>query len=112
MPTILRGKMTQLEPITNILPIPITRVIHLRDSLFLIGYAEGGKIELRDLSKIKKDGEEPDAAIHTFTASGTDVEDTGIFDYMRDFDCKNNDESQIVMLFDSYRVGFLNLNEN
>ncbi len=31
---------------------------------------------------------------------------------MRDFDCKDSDESKIVMLFDSGAIGFLNIQDN
>ena len=31
---------------------------------------------------------------------------------MRDFDCKDGDESKIVIIFDSSSVGFLNLKNN
>ena len=83
--------MEPLQPITNVKPESIVRVIHLRENLFLVGYAFGGVIELRDFSKISKTGAEPDEPLASFKPQ--DEEDSGRFDYMRDFDCKNGDES-------------------
>ena len=82
--------MTQLESVTNLLPLPVTRVIFLRDDLFLVGYCTG-TIELRDFSEAKSAENEVDQPIASFNASELDSE--GRFDYMRDFDCKNGDES-------------------
>ena len=84
-------------------------MIHLRDDLFLVGYVTG-LIELRDFSKAKPEGNEPDEPIAAFNAAELDEE--GRFDYLRDFDCKTGDESRIVMIFDSCAVGFLNLRNN
>ena len=66
-PTILSAQMTQLKPVTNLLPLPVTRVIHLRDDLFLVGYVTG-VVELRDFSKAKPTGTEPDEPIAAFNA--------------------------------------------
>ena len=107
-PTILSQQMTHVETVTNLLSLPVTRVIHLRDDLFLVGYVTG-VIELRDFSRANPVGNEPDEPIAAFNAAELDAE--GRFDYMRDFDCKAGDESKIVMIFDSGAVGFLNLRE-
>ena len=101
--------MTKLETITNLLPLPVARVIHLRDDLFLVGYATG-IIELRDFSKADQVGNEPDEPLAAFNAAELDSE--GKFDYMKDFDCKTGDESKIVMIFERGVVGFLNLKDN
>ena len=101
--------MTQLETVTNVLPLPVTRVIHLREDLFLVGYCTG-IIEMRDFSQATKTENEPDQPLASFSASELDCE--GRFDYMRDFDCKNGDESKIIILFDSGTIGFLNLRTN
>ena len=98
--------MTLQETITNLQPLPVARVIHLRDSLFLVGYG-AAIIELRDLSKAKGDGSEPDPPLAIFDTATVDPEKK--FEYLRDFDCKDGDESNIVMLFDSGAVGFLDL---
>ena len=79
----------------------------MRENLFLVGYAFGGVIELRDFSKATKTGSEPDEPLASFRPK--EEEDGNRFEYMRDFDCKNGDESQIVMIFDSHHLGFLNL---
>ena len=99
--------MEPLEPITNVQPQPIVRVIHLRENLFLVGYAYGGLIELRDFSKASKTGSEPDEPLASWRPQAD--EDENPFQYMRDFDCKNGDETQIVIIYDSHRIGFLNL---
>ena len=52
-PTILTARMTELPPITNLKPLRIVRILHLRENLFLIGYAQCGCIQLRDLSDSK-----------------------------------------------------------
>ena len=100
--------MTQLETITNVLPFPIARVVHLRDDLFLVGYGVD-IIELRDFSKPIKQSSEPDAPVASWNAHEQNEEDIG---NIRDFDCKDCDESQIVIVFDSGKIGFLNLKDN
>ena len=98
--------MTLQKTITNLLPVPVARIIHLRDDLFLVGYG-AAIIEIRDLSKEIGNDSEVDEPIASFSATGSDK-----FEYMRDFDCKDGDESKIVILFDSGAVGFLNLTNN
>ena len=79
----------------------------MRESLFLVGYAYGGLIELRDFSKTTKTGSEPDEPLASFQPKADEEENE--FSYMRDFDCKNGDETKIVMIFDSHHIGFLDL---
>ena len=60
--------MPKREPVTNILPLPVIRVVHLRDQFFLVGYING-IIEMRDLmSKPQLVGKDPDAPILSFNA--------------------------------------------
>ena len=59
--------MTQLESITAVLPLPITRVIHLREDLFLVGYG-AGIIELRDFKRVNGGPDEASKAIKSFSA--------------------------------------------
>ena len=47
-PSVMSASMSPLEPITNVLPQPICRIIHLREMIFLVGYS-CGIIEMRDL---------------------------------------------------------------
>ena len=119
-PTILTGRMTPLDPITNVMKAPITRIIHLRGDLFLVGYAIG-TIEMRDFSVMASSGE-ASKPIASFSAADLQAKINANltvhdrfdskFTYMRDFDCKNGDESRIVMLFDSGEIGFLNLKDH
>ena len=102
----MTAKMTQLETIENLLPLTVVRFIHLRDELFLVGYGRQGIIEVRDFSKAKPYGNEADEPVASFNAS--ELDKSGRFDYLRDFDCKDGDESKIVAIYDSGTV--LNLN--
>ena len=89
VPSTLTQSMQECEPITNVLETQIKRLIHLRDDVFLIGYRVG-KIELRDLSKAKPSGEEPDEPLASFDFR--DMNDEALAN-IRDLDCKNRDES-------------------
>ena len=102
--------MTQQESITNLLPLTVVRVLHLRDDLFLIGYGKQGIFEIRDFSKPTRTGTDPDDPIAYFNASKLNSD--GTFDYLRDFDCKGNDESKIVAVFDSGTILYLDLKDN
>ena len=80
-------------------------MVHLRDDIFLIGYRVG-IIEIRDLSNIKPSGEKPDEPLAAFNFRETNDEALA---NIRDFDCKNKDESQIVVIFDSSMIAYLDL---
>ena len=54
-PSVMSASMSPLEPITNVLPQPICRIIHLREMIFLVGYS-CGIIEMRDLGKSQMTG--------------------------------------------------------
>ena len=72
------------ESVTNLLPMPVIRVIHLREQFFLVGYYDG-TIEMRDLmSRPKLTGKEPDAPILSFNAE----EQFEVLGSMIDFCCK------------------------
>ena len=79
--------------------------MHLRDDIFLIGYRVG-IIELRDLSKIKPIGEKPDEPLASFNFR--QMNDEALVN-IRDFDCKNKNESQIAVIFDSSKLAYLDL---
>ena len=65
-PSVLSANMVEKEKITNLLPLSVIRVIHLRDQIFLVGYANG-IIEMRDLiTKPQLTGKEPDEPILSF----------------------------------------------
>ena len=80
-------------------------MVHLRDDIFLIGYRVG-IIEMRDISNIKPSGEKPDEPLIVFNFRETNDE---ALTNIRDFDCKNKDESQIVVIFDSSKIAYLDL---
>ena len=80
-------------------------MVHLRDDIFLIGYRVG-IIEMRDLSNIKSSGEKPDEPLTAFDFRETNDE---ALTNIRDFDCKNKDESQIVVIFDTSKIAYLDL---
>ena len=65
-----------------------------------------GKIEIRDLSKAKPSGEEPDEPLAAFDFR--DMNDEALAN-IRDLDCKNRDESQILVIFDSSKLAYLDL---
>ena len=70
---------------------------------------------MRDLGKTKWAGPEPDEPLAVFDPSklGEELEEGDMrYDYLKDFDCKNADETKIVMVFDSGFIGFLNLKDN
>ena len=71
----------------------------------MIGY-RAGIIEMRDLSNIKPSGEKPDEPLNSFNFRETNDE---ALTNIRDFDCKNRDESQIVVIFDSSKIAYLDL---
>ena len=49
LPTMFDSKMIELDPITKFKEIPILKVMHLRDSLFIVAYINA-LIELRDFT--------------------------------------------------------------
>ena len=67
-PSVMSASMSPLEPITNVLPQPICRIIHLREMIFLVGYS-CGIIEMRDLAKSQMTGGQPDEPLLTFNAA-------------------------------------------
>ena len=58
--------MSQKESITNLQPLPVVRVIHLKDMVFLVGYMDS-TIEMRDLTNAKLTGKDPEAPILSFS---------------------------------------------
>ena len=98
--------MIEKEKITNLLPLPVIRVIWMREQIFLVGYING-IVELRDLSKGQMTGKEPDEPILSFNAEeqGGEIQ----LGCMADVCCKELDESKILMAFDAGFIGKLDL---
>ena len=98
--------MTEKEKITNLSPLPVIRVIWMREQIFLVGYISG-LVELRDLSKGQMTGKEPDEPILSFNAEeqGGELQ----LGCMVDVCCKELDESKILMAFEAGFIGKLDL---
>lgn len=105
MPSIFDAKMEELPDIVHLnQSIPVQKVMHLRDSLFIVSYING-LIEMVDFAT--PEAEEP---LLSFQVPNDDeAPDVEFLRIITDFDVACKSEERILLCFQECAVAFLNL---